>query len=117
MKATLALRALLFLVVASIRVFADDKPTSLSDARAALLRTLLQLLALAQNSTLLFSSDSALFAQKYGVYHPCGSYLSLVGACEPHGRPPWLPFNFQLSTVNLLRLVPLNTSGILEGQK
>lgn len=35
MKATIALPALLFLVMGSIQVLADDKPTSLSDARAA----------------------------------------------------------------------------------
>jgi hypothetical protein len=35
MKATIALRALLFLVVGSTQVLADDKPTTLSDARAA----------------------------------------------------------------------------------
>ena len=35
MKATIALPALLFLVVGSTQVLADDKPTSLSDARAA----------------------------------------------------------------------------------
>lgn len=35
MEATIALRALLFLVVGSTQVLADDKPTTLSDARAS----------------------------------------------------------------------------------
>src|SRR6266403_2492217 len=49
-----------------------------------------------------------------------GSCLSSAGACEPAlGVSPKLPFNFQLSTVNLFRGVPLNTatSAILEDQQ
>ena len=47
--------------------------------------------------------------------------FSLAGACEPAGSVslPTLPFNFQLSTVNLLRAVLLRsaTSAILESRQ
>jgi len=49
-----------------------------------------------------------------------GSCLSSAGACEPAlGVSPKLRFNFQLSTVNHFRGVPLNTatSAILEDQQ
>ena len=79
--------------------------------------------ALTKNSTLLFSSDSKFFAQntRGGVYIP----VALVSHWPEHAnRPGRLSsnasfFNFQLSTVNLLRAVLLMSaaSAILEAQK
>src|SRR6266571_1075900 len=77
--------------------------------------------ALTQNSTLLFSIDSKLFAQntRGGVYIP----VALVSHWpELANRPGRLSSNasfFNFQTVNLLRAVLLMsaTSAILEGQK
>src|SRR6266571_6467096 len=52
--------------------------------------------ALTQNSTLLFSSNSKLFAQNTRG----GVYIPLAGACEPAGASLFQRFLFQLSTVD-----------------